>query len=147
MQVEFRECNWSDLWIWFEFSTVPAEGEKQYLEQVLESWYTIGMLGGYNATSMSVQEEGLDISFMTYDSEAEQLPSLMHNMGTVEYEGCWARCWFDLGTADAMALDVLINTVNRLSLEYVGIERIVVGGQTEEWPTPNSDAASSAHLN
>ena len=147
MQVEFRECNWSDLWIWFEFSTVPAEGEKQYLEQVLESWYTIGMLGGYNATSMSVQEEGLDISFMTYDSETEQLPSLMHNMGTVEYEGCWARCWFDLGTADAMAIDVLINAVNRLSLEYVGIVRLMVGGQEEEWPIPSSDAASSAHLN
>ncbi|MGK7906778.1 MAG: DUF3531 family protein [Synechococcus sp.] len=147
MQVEFRECNWSDLWIWFEFANVPLEGEKQYIEQVLESWYTVGMLGGYNATFMPVQDEGLDISYMNYDSEAERLPSLMHNMGTVEYEGCWGRCWFDLGTADAIALDILINAVNRLSLEYVGIERMVIGGQGDDWPTPENEPASSAHLN
>ncbi|MEM9567143.1 MAG: DUF3531 family protein [Cyanobacteria bacterium P01_E01_bin.34] len=147
MQVEFRECNWSDLWIWIEFTNVPSEGEKQYVEQVLDSWYTVGMLGGYNATSMSVQDEGLDISYMNYDSDAEQLPSLMHNMGNAEYEAQWGRCWFDLGTADAMALDILINAMNRLSLEYVGIERIVIGGQGDDWPVPINEEAHSAHLN
>ncbi|WP_017324683.1 DUF3531 family protein [Synechococcus sp. PCC 7336] len=147
MQVEFRECNWSDLWIWFEFPQAPLEMDKQYLEQVLESWYTVGMLGGYNASTLQVQEAGLEISHMEYDTEGDRLPSLMHNMGSMEYEGNWGRCWFDLGTADALALDVLLNAVQRLSLEYVDIERVIVGGQSETWPIAASDRSSTAHLN
>ena len=131
MQVQFRECNWSDLWIWFEFPTPPTEADKQYIEQVLESWYTVGMLGGYNATNLAVQEAGLEISYMD----------------SMEYEGNWGRCWFDLGTADALAIDVLLNALSRLSLEYVGLERVVVGGDSDTWPTSTSERSSMAHLN
>jgi hypothetical protein len=146
MQVEFRECNWSDLWIWFEFPEPPLESEKQYLEQVVESWYTLGMLGGFNATFLPVQEAGFDISHMDYDADAERLPSLIHNMGSMEYEGKWGRCWFDLGTADAIALDVLLNTLHHLSLEYVTLTRVVIGGNNQAWPVP-AGSASNAHLN
>ncbi|MEM6448383.1 MAG: DUF3531 family protein [Cyanobacteria bacterium J06642_2] len=147
MHVEFRECNWADLWLWVEFAEPPVEGEKQYLEQVLDAWYSLGMLGGFNATSLVVQEAGLDISYMTYDVDASsQLPSLMHNMGNLEYEGTWARCWFDLGTADAISLDVLINALQRLSLEYVVLKRIVIGGSSNTWPEPSHDTANGARL-
>ena len=31
--------------------------------------------------------------------------SYFPNMGQVEYEGNWARCWVDLGTSDGISLD------------------------------------------
>jgi hypothetical protein len=137
MNIEFRECDWDDLWIWFEFVDPPLEGEQQYLEQVLDSWYSLGLLGGYNASSLPAQEAGVDLSYMDYEPEPNQLPSMMHNMGTVEYEENWARCWFDLGTADAMALDILLNALITLNTEYVSFNRVIVGGVNEDWPVPD----------
>ncbi|MEL7520973.1 MAG: DUF3531 family protein, partial [Cyanobacteria bacterium J06553_1] len=92
-----------------------------------------------------VQETGVDISYFDYDEdEAERsLLSLMHNMGEVEFRGMWARCWFDLGTSDALALDALINTVRQFSKDYVEVQQIIVGGENADWPVPveNPEAA------
>ena len=67
--------------------------------------------------------------------EAERaMPALMHNMGEMEYQGAWARCWLDLGTSDAVALDVLINTLRQLSADVVEVEELVIGGLNEDWP-------------
>lgn len=145
MQVQFRECDFFNLWIWLEFETVPSTMEQQYIEEIFSSWFFIGKLGGFNAENLQVQETGLEISYLDYDeAEAERsLVSLMHNMGEVEFNGLWARCWFDLGTSDALALDVLINTVRQFSQDYVAIAQIVIGGENADWPIPqeNPDAA------
>jgi hypothetical protein len=69
---------------------------------------------------------------MVFTSNPDRLPSLMHNMGAVEFNGAWAKCWFDLGTADALALDVLLNALETLSLDYVSIQRVVIGEEPEE---------------
>ena len=136
MQVQFREFNPFDAWIWVEFNTVPSEREKQYLEEVFDSWFFLGKLGGFNAENMQVQDIGLEISYMDYDAEVadNSLMALMHNMSEFEYEGTWGRCWFDLGTSDAIALDVLINALKQLSKEYMPIERLIIGGENEDWP-------------
>lgn len=138
MQVEFRETDFFSLWIWVELSTVPSILERQYVEEVFDSWFFLGKLGGFNAENLQVQEAGLDISYMDYsdDLAEESLMSVMHNMGEVEYQGNWARCWFDLGTTDAIALDVLINTFRQFSKDYVVIERLMIGGENEDWPVP-----------
>ncbi|MEO0376632.1 MAG: DUF3531 family protein, partial [Cyanobacteria bacterium P01_A01_bin.17] len=47
MNVSFREFNAFDLWIWVEFETAPSEQEKQYLEEVFNSWFFLGKLGGF----------------------------------------------------------------------------------------------------
>jgi hypothetical protein len=135
MQVEFREFDQFNLWLWIEFSMVPSEMEKQYLEEVLNSWFFLGKLGGFNAETLQVQEVGLDISYMDYDADAaaSSLPALMHNMGEVEYESNWARCWFDLGTSDAIALDVLITALRQFSQDYVNLEQIIIGGENADW--------------
>jgi hypothetical protein len=140
MQVQFREYNPFDLWIWLEFSTVPSSMEKEYIEEVFNSWFYLGKLGGFNAENLQVQEVGVEISDMEYDDSQEDntLMALMHNKGEFEYEGSWGRCWFDLGTSDAIALDVLINAMKQLSKEYVNIERLVIGGQNEDWLVPAS---------
>ncbi len=144
MQVQFREFDPFDLWMWLEFGNVPSQREQQYVEEVFNSWFFLGKLGGFNAENLQVQEEGLELSYMEYDENlaSESLVSLMHNMGEFEYEGCWARCWFDLGTSDAIALDILINSLTQLTKEYVGIERLIIGGQNEDWPVEDSNNRS-----
>ena len=73
---------------------------------------------------------------MAYDNgEAESvMPALMHNMGQLEYQGEWARCWVDLGTTDSVAIDVLINALRQLDTDVVRIEELVVGGVNDDWP-------------
>ena len=77
---------------------------------------------------------------MKYDDPQadDTLVSLMHNMSAVEYEGIWARCWFDLGTSDAIALDILLNALKQFSADYVAIVQVIVGGENEDWPIPTS---------
>ncbi len=140
MKVEFRECDFFDLWIWLEFETSPVNLEQQYVEELLNSWFLLGKLGGFNAENLQVQDAGLDISYLDYDetSADNSFMALMHNMGEVEYEGNWARCWFDLGTTDALALDMLINALKQLSKDYVTIERIIIGGENSDWKIPGN---------
>ena len=145
MKIEFREINPFDVWIWLRFSTVPSEREKQFVEELFDSWFYMGKLGGFNAENLQVQETGLDISYLHYDQDGYQnsLLALMHNMGEFEYNGDWGRCWFDLGTSDAIALDVLINSLNQLGQEYVTIDEIYIGGENADWPIENSDSRPS----
>ncbi|MBW4502891.1 MAG: DUF3531 family protein [Scytonema hyalinum WJT4-NPBG1] len=148
MQIQFREINPFDLWIWLEFSTIPSEQEKKYVEEVFNSWFYLGKLGAFNAENLQVQETGLDLSYMDYDPEGydKSLLALMHNMGQFEYEGTWARCWFDLGTSDAIALDILINALKQLSQEYVNIEQLYIGGENEDWSVEDSENGRSAFI-
>lgn len=128
MEVLFRECNPFDIWIWLQFQTVPSRSERDYIEEVFDSWFLLGKMGGFNAENLQVQDTGIDLNYMTYDDAIvdNSMMALMHNMGEIEYEGVWARCWFDLGTSDAFALDVLINTFRQLSQEYVTIEKLLL---------------------
>src|SRR4028119_2512781 len=145
MHIQFREFNPFDLWIWLEFSTVPSDLEKRYVQEVFSSWFFLGKLGAFNAENLQVQDEGLDISHMNYDERRadDTLMALMHNMGEFEYQGTWGRCWFDLGTSDAIALDILINALKQLSQEYVTIERLCIGGENEDWSIEDSESRPS----
>lgn len=105
------------------------------MDEILNSWFFLGKLGGFNAENLQVQETGLDISYLDYDDDVadDSMMALMHNMAEVEYRGTWARCWFDLGTSDAIALDVLINAFKQFSKDYVTIERLIIGGENPDW--------------
>ena len=145
MQVEFRGFNPFNVWFWLEFETVLAPLETQYIEEVFDSWFYLGKLGGFNAENLQAQEVGLEISYMSYSEslDGEALPALMHNMGDIEFEGTRARVWFDMGTSDAVALDVLINSLQRLSKEFVAIQRLSIGGEDLDWPLPESGRSQS----
>jgi hypothetical protein len=138
MNVEFREFDAFDLWIWLEFEMVPGSMERQYVEEVFESWFSLGKLGGFNAENTQAQEAGVDLSYLPYDADGADstMVALMHNMADVEFEGTWARCWFDLGTSDAIALDILINVFRQFSQDYVVVKQLVIGGENEDWPVP-----------
>jgi len=145
MQIQFREYDPFDLWIWLEFTTVPSRAEREYVEDVFDSWFALGKLGGFNAENLQVQEIGWEISYMDYDEDLADstMMALMHNMGEFEYEGEWARCWFDLGTSDAIALDILINALTQLTEEYVTIEELYLGGENSDWPIEDSESRPS----
>ncbi len=149
MEIRFRECDWFDLWIWIEFSEFPSESEKQIVDELFNSWFLLGKLGGFNAGNLQVQDTGLDISHLNYDRDAaeDDLMAVMHNMGDVEYENSWARCWLDLGTADAIALDVLINAFRQFSQDYVQIEQVVIGGQNEDWAITSAEERAGETYN
>ncbi len=136
MEIQFREFNPFDLWIWLEFETVPSPMEQQYVEELFNSWFFLGKLGGFNAENLQVQDTGVEISYMEYDTEvaSNAFMSPMHNMSSFEYLGTWGRCWFDLGTSDLIAIDILINSLNQLSKEYVTVRKLIIGGQNEDWP-------------
>ncbi len=135
MEIQFREFNPFDLWIWLEFETVPSPMEQQYIEELFNSWFFLGKLGGFNAENLQVQDTGVDISYMEYDTDIAESAFMapMHNMGSFEYLGTWGRCWFDLGTSDLIAIDILINSLNQLSKEYVTIRKLIIGGENEDW--------------
>ena len=105
------------------------------LEEVFNSWFYLGKLGAFNAENLQVQDIGIDLSYMEYynDKSEDAMMAPMHNMSDFEYLGVWGRCWFDLGTSDLIALDILINALRQLSKEYVHINRLIIGGQNDDW--------------
>ncbi len=141
MEVQFREFNPFDLWIWLEFETNPSPMEQQYVEEVFDSWFYLGKLGGFNAENLQVQDIGIDISYMDYDTTTVETSMMapMHNMADFQYEGTWGRCWLDLGTSDLIAIDILINALHQLSKEFVQIKQLIIGGENEDWRVDNKN--------
>ena len=146
MKIEFREFNPFDLWIWLEFKTIPSPMEQQYIEEVFDSWFYLGKLGAFNAENLQVQDQGVDISYMDYEVSPSNsiMMAPMHNMAEFQYRGMWGRCWFDLGTSDLIALDILINALNQLSQEYVTINRLIIGGENQDWKVDNKNQSMFA---
>ena len=136
MHVHFREVDPFNCWIWLRFADVPGQGEKSYVDGIFDSWYVIGRLGGFNAENMQTNDSGADLSWLSYDNDefSTTMPALMHNLGQMEYQGVWARCWVDFGTSDALAIDILINTLKQVDTDVVQIEELVLGGVNEDWP-------------
>ncbi|CAI8432569.1 hypothetical protein SynMITS9220_01156 [Synechococcus sp. MIT S9220] len=136
MRVRFREVDPFNCWVWLRFSEIPSQGERNYVDGIFDSWYVLGRLGGFNAESLQVHEEGDELSWMSYETEEATgvMPALMHNMGQMEYQQDWARCWIDLGTSDGIALDVLINALRQLDSDVVQLEELLIGGVNDDWP-------------
>ena len=136
MHVRFREVDPFNCWVWLRFSEIPSQGERNYVDGVFDSWYVIGRLGGFNAENLQVHDAGSDLSWMAYENDGAEsaMPALMHNMGQLEYQNDWGRCWVDLGTSDGVAIDVLINALRQLDSDVVQLEELVVGGFNENWP-------------
>ena len=56
-----------------------------------------------------------------------------HVDDVLEYKDEWARCWVDLGTSDAIALDVLVNTLCQINGDIVRLKELCIGGVNEDW--------------
>ncbi|EFJ41224.1 hypothetical protein VOLCADRAFT_107769 [Volvox carteri f. nagariensis] len=85
-----------------------------------------------------------DQSFFEYDNDElaageARMASYIHDIGDVEYQDNWARVWIDMGTADELSLDVLINMLVGFSAEMCGLKSVLLGGENEDWPVPEED--------
>ena len=135
MNVLFREVDPFNCWIWIKFFEIPDQSEKNYLDGVFDSWYVLGRLGGFNSENLQSHQEGSELSWMNYDNDllSASNSSLMHNVGQMEYQNLWSRCWVDFGTSDALSIDVLINVLKQISNDYVKIDQLVIGGENSDW--------------
>jgi hypothetical protein len=119
--------------------------ERPLLEEVFKAWFVLGKLGGFNAYNMQASETYDSVSFMDYSMEqahdfsTDTSSRTFHEMSEVEYRAEWARVWVDMGTADEMAFDVLVNSLIQFSREYFGLKQIIVGGENEDWTTEGSE--------
>ncbi len=135
MKVHFREIDPFNCWLWLRFSKALDQGERNYIDGLFDSWYVLGRLGGFNSSNLQANEAGVDLSWMNYIQEDESsiLPALMHNLGQLEYNNEWGRCWVDLGTSDPLAIDILINSLNQVDSDFVEIEELFIGGVNDDW--------------
>ena len=135
MNVYFRDVDPFNCWIWLQFAEIPSEAEKNYIDGIFDSWYVLGRLGGFNSENLQTNEEGCEISWFAYDNENMEnaLPSLMHNLGQMEYQGMWGRCWVDLGTSGSIGIDILINSFFQASKDFVVIKELLIGGENSDW--------------
>lgn len=131
MIVTFKDFDFSDsCYIWFEFSHSPSNDELDLISGTIRSWYLLGHTGGYNSLNMQLTK--LPINEMpSFDSvkASEELTSAFCNIGDLEIQDNLARIWVDIGTSDLLMLDVLINALQSLSSDYIGIKNLVLGGK------------------
>jgi hypothetical protein len=129
-----RPADPQNLWIWIEFWALPSPDETDILQEVLNSWYVVGKLGGFNSGNTQIMDEGLFSLSGKYDQDiGTNLPSVMHEMTQLETKELWGRFCVDLGSADELGIDVLINMLLVFSKEHVGLRSLCVGGVNDDW--------------
>ena len=112
----------------------PAAGSTtEMLQEVVNSWFMLGKLGGFDAGNLQIAYS--DGPF-EYEEPDNSLPSAMHEMSPMEFRGLWGRFFVDMGTSDELAFDVLVNALRTFSKEHVGIRSIQIGGEIDDWPRP-----------
>lgn len=129
-EVLFRDFDFMEDFIWFELYAKPSHAALDTLGSVLRAWYVLGYLGSFNSMNLQLSRQMADAP-MSYSTEAakEALPALFHSFGDLEFQDNLGRIWVDLGTADPLALDTLINALKGVSEDHVGIKTIVFGGE------------------
>ncbi|GJP58061.1 hypothetical protein CLOP_g20349 [Closterium sp. NIES-67] len=134
MQVAIKEIDPFDMYIWFELHKTPSEDDMNTLGSVIRAWYVVGKLGGYNSANLQLME-GDESSKYKYNvgTAAAALPAMMHNVGDLEFQDNLGRIWLDMGTADMMAVDILLNSLNAVSSDHVGIKKVTVGGSKMDY--------------
>lgn len=140
VQVSFRsDHEAANVWVWLELYSPPSSSEADLLQEVVRAWFLVGRLGGFNSQNMQlVNREETSFDEVQYDEEeaAGVLPASMHDFSDLQIQGSWVRFWVDMGSADELALDVLINCLTTFSREQVGIKQVVFGGENDDWELP-----------
>lgn len=128
-KVIFRDFNPTDSYIWIELYAAPSDKDLDFIGRTIRSWYVLGRLGGFNSTNLQLTELGINEKPRYSLAQASKaLPSSFHDISNVEFQDSLGRFWVDMGTADVLALDILINALLGLNSDYVGIKQLVFGG-------------------
>ncbi|WCJ42625.1 hypothetical protein M5689_023422 [Euphorbia peplus] len=149
MTVTFNNFDFSNSYIWFEFYNGPLEKDIALICDAIRAWHIIGRLGGCNSMNMQLSQSTFERR-PNYDAiqGANVNPTTFYNIGDFEIQDNLARIWVDIGTAEALILDVLINALTQISSDHVGIKQLVFGGsEFENWKDNlmSEDAGFSVH--
>ncbi|KAJ8425725.1 hypothetical protein Cgig2_001024 [Carnegiea gigantea] len=119
-----------DSYIWVELLGSPTDRDVYLFGSVIQAWYVMGRLGAFNSSNLQLANCSMEYNPL-YDAEKAMkvMPSSFHDISDVEFQDNWGRFWVDLGTADVLAIDVLLNCLTVLSSEYLGIQQVVFGGR------------------
>lgn len=129
MKVTFRDFDATDSYFWMELYSSPSEKDMEIIGSIIRAWYVLGRLGGFNSLNMQVSKIPINQSLSYNENVTDILPACFHNIGELEFQDNWGRVWVDIGTADPIALDVLINSLSAASSDYVGIKELTFRGR------------------
>lgn len=135
MKVVLNKFDFSNSYIWFEFYHAPLEKDVSLICDTIRSWHIVGRLGGCNSLNMQLSQSPMD-KRPSYDATqgANVTPSTFYNIGDLEIQDNLARIWVDIGTSEALLLDILVNALTQISSDYVGIKQVIFGGsEFENW--------------
>lgn len=135
MKVKFSKFDFSNSYIWIEFYNAPLEKDVALVCDTIRSWHIVGRLGGCNSLNMQLSQSPFD-KRPSYDAiqGANVNPTTFYNIGDLEIQDNLARVWVDIGTREALLLDVLVNALTQISSDYVGIKQVVFGGsEFDNW--------------
>ncbi|KAK1285276.1 hypothetical protein QJS10_CPB20g00494 [Acorus calamus] len=129
MKVVFNKFDFSNSYIWFDFYNAPLEKDVTLICDTIRSWHIIGRLGGCNSMNMQLSQSPFD-KRPSYDAiqGANVTPTTFYNIGDFEIQDNLGRIWVDIGTSETLLLDILINALNNISSDYIGIRQVVFGG-------------------
>ncbi|WOH11224.1 hypothetical protein DCAR_0830704 [Daucus carota subsp. sativus] len=149
MKVVMNKFEFSNSYIWFEFYNTLLEKDVSLICDTLRSWHIVGRLGGCNSLNMQLSQSPMDKRPVYDDIQgANVTPTTFYNIGDLEIQDNIARIWVDIGTADGLLLDILVNALTQLSSDFVGIKQLVFGGtEFENWRQnlTSEDAGYSVH--
>jgi hypothetical protein len=141
-KITFRKVeDYSYMWVWVEFSDYPTNRVKENFEDAIKSFYITGKLGGFNSLNLQIFYAGeVELSWFKYNNEEihSKIPACFHELGTIEFKGCWTRFFLDMGTTDELSIDILINVLIGFSKDFATITQVILGGENIDWTTPTS---------
>merc|ERR1712217_62886 len=135
LKIIFRKLkNFSNLNIMIEFKDDLLERDRDNFEDAIKAFFITGKLGGFNSLNLQVFFSGeIELSFFNYSqNETSKIPAYLHNLGLIEFKGCWARFNLDMGTTDELSIDILTNVLIGFSHEYATILQIVIDENNRE---------------
>ena len=146
INVRFREIDNINLWLWIEMEHPPDKDEIEGLEEVIRSWFILGKLGAYDSFRLHAHNHSGPLQDLRYDSKSNHnsqiqtnssislATSHFHQLGDLQYKGCWCRIWVDIGNADNLCFDILINALRQFSHKFVGVKQCYIGGVNDVRP-------------
>ncbi|CAK7323802.1 unnamed protein product [Dovyalis caffra] len=94
-KVSFRDFNPIDSYIWFEFYGSPSDQDVDLIGTVIQSWYLMGRLGGFNSSNLQLANSSMEYDPL-YDADKgfKVMPSSFHDISDVEFQDNWGRVVF-----------------------------------------------------
>merc|ERR1712151_1232439 len=128
----------SNVMVWVKFRDNPTVSTQETFATVVKSHYICGKLGGFNSGHFHIFSAGwTDLEegkMMKYKDETAGNPACLHGLSGIEVKGRYARFFLDIGSADELSLEILLNMLIGFSRDIVPLDQVIIGGAKSERP-------------